>query len=1843
MTSIPHPQQLISDKAPAWVAHTSQLEQQHMRAALGAVPPWFAKAAHAQPALARTLAEDYAALRKAQQQADALFASVLDLEQFASQQLASAIEERFGLPLDVARTYLFNAAKAEAYQANIDGDPIAGAQRAFKLATQPLLHCALQNFEAAEAQPGGLDGQSLQALVLDSDEFHALQPTGKPLPIAPQAFASLVRELDLGGRYQALLEAAYAPGADQTLAEVEHCALRLELHRACLSGMIEQPLHEALLKLARDGAADYLDSPLRCAFLNLFGTPFTGALLIGLVHSPEWLLSYDVARLPYKDVLVTYLPGAQVPLKVHDTVHQAQAHLREQLWTLEVKHLQQGVPARDSAQFMEKLRDCLQPIDWSTAQAPGHQGGQATRIRDPEAWVEVTLEPFNRPLLAELARQKRQRRLDDTAFHAVATAQEDQKSAEKRMAYFAQLAFAALNVGAFVVPGLGPLMLGLSFIQLSYEVYEGVEQWAEGDRQQAFAYLMDIVDNLVLTAALAGAGAGPDTPAVERIAVEMPSFIEELEPVVMPDGTARLWQPDVQPFAHDIVLPAGLQPDEFGLYQHEGKTWLALDGNTYSLKAPADGAGYRLEHPGKALSYEPPLRHNGAGAWLHPADRPEQWGELTLMRRASHLGGQFDEETARRILRASGTEEDALRRILCDNQRLPAQLEDTLARFTLYQRLQAAPELSERGLFQAAFERHYQQLPTPQGPGAAAIQARYPQLPAPVIEELLRHASTAELQDLANGKVPLRLAEEIRPLQQHIRLNRAYEGLYLEKVRNWDSDVLLLHTLEQLDGWPTDMRITLEQHQYSPAQATHIGSGDGPAATSIIRVQAGYVVMDSQTPELLLRVHASLPDAVFEALTTAQREALAVEDARALEHLLQQAPALPRTTLRQLLAMQSVRPGYRSPMRLADGRPGYPLGGTRPRATSLSRHTLLNSIRQVGQYIPVPRPAEQTLTALENRNLTRVQIDEMLRNLLSQRNQLQSSLAEWRQLAALSPQRPAEDFERLMSAVSQYWYDRAFIAASDATPPLRLERLSLPEFPLPLPEFFTASVTDLQLIQTLPENYEGWGQHGPQLTSLLRQFPNLRTLQITRPYQPQGTPSPFQFSLPVIAQHLPALESLELTNQNISLSSTDIDSLAGLRQLRRLDLSGNRLSEQFVPSFDELALDYLGLDNMGLDHWPAGLGHNPVTQVRHIGLRHNQIRVLPYFLRENRISVADHALISLQGNPLFEDDIRRVMLSADGRAARFEMDQTQAFTRHLATLLEQRQQLRDAIDNYVNASSSSAPVSQAVMASRTRIATELNAFWHYQEVGLTRAALRLSDVSLEHFPRSLPPFFSEQVHNLALERVSGSTAQLEALLRRFPGVTRLTIDDYVRAEQTLPTALLRLPGLTDIALRRSGLLIDQQVLDTLGRLPALNSLDLASNRMGPISSAPPALQALRRLDLNGMALDAWPAWVDSLLPLEMLDLSDNRLTDLPPHILANLDHDFPISSILLFGNPLTEETVSRARASSDSQRNVTFAIDLSDSMSDSSDEGMFAGGHFHLPFLDPIADLPNVNDWLLASDVENETLRDCWATLQTMPEAENLLALVGRLRNSAPYQNGKTRVALCERVRKILVSAVVDPDDLALFSHQAREALLQDNGDQTCHDGALLVFQNIELFIANRRLQIDAADTEANLYRELRRLYRLQALDDIAKSEAANRDEAEVRLTYRRELNAMLELGQPDDTLRYAIKANIDELAHAELQVQRSELGEGFLNFAAGNERWVQHLRQAHAQRFAEIEQAYQEQVTALPDQYPDRPLEALEEQFKALERSKQAREARLIRELTSFANPDRRPRSSTE
>ena len=1825
---------LIAEKTPEWMKTAPPSSHALMKQVISDHAIALQQACQAEPAIAKALATEHARVQAAAVEVQALYKNLPGLKAFASEQLNTAIKDTFGLEVDVSNHYLLDVR-------HLDQQP-GQDLRAYKQATHSLLESALRNFEASAAEPGGMDNADAllkKSVILDAKGFTGTVPIPNALDIAPERFARLCRELDIGGQYQAKLHAIHysdieTGATNQTtyekIAELERCLFMQSLHLARLHNDISHSFYEAALALPLDAP---VQSPtLTFSVLSLWDVQLTRLRL------------FEYRPSGGKASVALYVPGdAETPLKEFASQTEAELWLRDRVLD-RTDYLEHCMKERDKALLQTKLLDRLMPYTLTVK-------GTHERTADPHAALHLQARQLNGSLLQGLVTEKVFRHEEDAAFHAIPTSLIDTVSAVSYREHLLQKALTALNIAGFFLPVVGEVMLGVCALQLANEVYEGIESWAHDDQQQAYQYLLDVVTNVAEMAAFTLAinavggglgaaigGAAEPAPLPEPIPVETPSFIEELDDVELPEGQTKLWRADLAPYAQSIDIPDTLQPDSLGLRHHQGRSWLIIDGQAYSITRSAEGDGYRIEHPTRPDAYQPPLRHNGADIWLHPLDRPEQWQVSQLLGRSGVRHEQIDSNTALRLLNISGISEDALRTVLCDNQRLPGQLDDTFARFKLYQAIEQANDSAPPGEIQREFQQKYQRFPISRAPGAEMIRTRYPQLPSPVIDELLGNATAAELGELGNGKVPRRVADEVRLLQQQIRLNRAYEGLYLDRLRNWDTDRLALRTLEQLPGWPADISFTLEQRLYSPSQRFRIGPDDASPGPTIISAQAGYIRVRSESPDAPLNAHASLYGALFEALSEAQRVALGIDDEHALKAMVQQATPLPRAALRQVLGMQPVAPDFRSPMRLANGRIGYPLGGTRPRNSSISRQTLLARIRQVGLYAPLPRSAEETLAVLESRNLDRTAINHQLDNLLEQRSQLQSSLSNWRQRVAVLPDQSAADFDQLANAITQHWYDHAFAADGTVTTPLRLERLSLLDFPLDLPAFFTTAVRDLQLHETQPERYESVREHTPRLNSMLRQFANLRTLEISRAYRQEAPPSPFLFSLPLIAEQLPLLQALSLTHQNIQVSLADTESLVGLADLRHLDLSGNRLSDDNPPDFSRLRLTYLGLDNMQLEHWPDGLSYNTVSRMQQISLQNNQITLLPHFLQERVHGIPEHPQVLLQGNPISYDHMLAVMLDQYGLGAHLEWDQPDDFRELLAQHLERRQQLHDYLDNYVNASSSTTSISQAVLAGRMRIATALRQFWSSQEIRRLSTPLRLSGVALELFPARLPAFFTERVNNLSLENISGTTTQLQGLLSHFPQMTSLTLENYVRAQQDLPNALRQAPQLTYLALRYTGLEVNQDFMDALAPLGRLEILDLSNNRVGTITEAPRTLTRLRRLDLNDMHLDQWPAWVDDLLPLEMLDLSDNQITELPAHIWQNLNNPVLVSTLSMEGNPLTAEMVHRARASSESRSSFTLRFDAPDVW----DEALFN------EFLETdsrllIDDTPRLTDWLLASEVENDALRDTWEQLEQSGDAQDLLALVGRLRNASTYRSEDTRVEFCARVRKVLVRAWLHPDERALFNIQANEALTKEDGSHTCHDGALLTFKNIEFYIANEQLHFDGTDNEANLYRELRRLYRLHKVDEVATREAGDRDVAEVRLTYLRELNGPLQLGQPVDRLLYAINPSIEELIDAELQVQRGEHGEEFLRFAAANEVWVQHLRQFHQERFAQIESDYRDQVMDLQDRNPDRPLESLTEAFNALETRRQARESRLIRELTAFADPDRRPRSSSE
>lgn len=1828
--AIPAHQQVVARKLPTWVSTAEPAIHQRMRAAIMSPPAWFIQAWPQNPQTARALANDYALHREYQAKLAQLLKPLPKLEAFAQQTLTPAVKQRFGLDLDVSKTYLLNASKAVEYKQSLDGDPIVDGQRALKMATQSLLRSAMQNFEKAEAQPGGMDRDSMKAVILDDDAFVFTCATGKPVPIAPDQFADLSRQLDIGGEYQKLIDAAYTQSAQDLLKNAIQSAFRVHVHLAFLQDHISKAMYDALLVLSVSNHVLYQGEPLHCNFMTLWERQLNGALIIGVP--------------PYRDVVVSYLPGAPTPLKQYSSIKALLADLPQQFLTYEWSRLKRLIPARYVDELTRKLQDRLLPIKLN------REKGEFEAVPDPTAELRVGIHYFDQPLLDEMVRQKMAGLKDDAAFHAVPTALEDEMTAQKRKAYFIQLAFDALNVGAFFVPGLGAVMMGVTVLQLGFEIFDGLESWANDDREQALSYMMDVAENMALIGALGATGNIGGRPAVEPIPVETPSFIEELKPVEMPYGETRLWYPDLAPFAHDIVLPAGLVPDELGLYHYQGKTWLALEDKVYSVSQTAQNSEFRLEHPSASNRYSPLVRHNGAGTWLHELDKPLEWQGHTLIRRLGQRGATISATNAQRILWVSGTSEAVMRGMFNDNLHPPALLEDTLRRFTLDEQVMADLPTADASTRAAQFQTRYQTLMADTQDTVQVINRAYPNLPSGIAEEVVTHANADELQQLKTGKVPLRLSEEIRLYQQQVRLQRAYEGLYLESVRNPETDILILHTLERLPGWSPQVRIEVREGWQGGRLLDSIGPDDAVIHKVLTRRGYDYAAFDIDGKSL--HGHDDLYSAVLHALPDSQRASLGFPgtwDGPLLKSRIQQGPLLPRPALRKALNMQPARAGRPSPMRLSDGRIGYPLSGR----GAISGYILRDNLLDMMSWLELPsetQSAQQILGELEARGLTRQQIHARLGQLLDERSAIEAHLTAWGQESSTlaDHQRRGPSRSRIHQAIWQNWFDNNLPEIGRTDTPLRLEQILLIDFPAQLPEFFMQRVQRLQLIDIEVSGLSNGAQFMADEQTFERfceHFPQLVALEIGR-ITPTSTSRPLHSRLlHRMADWFPRLRELRLPNYVLPLMRSDADALRNLPELEHLDLSGGHiLALMETDLFHGMSLRFLGLDRMNLYTWPEWLGDETVASLQHLSLRNNQLPGVPERLLNDSTMAPPQTLISLHGNPLSTRTVMRARFrdhSSGGRYT-FDIEVPPALQNIIDEQARQRTVLREALDSWASTSSSSPPLSERTSRARSLIGDQLLAHLHALQLGETYAPLVLDGIELAEFPPHLPGDYFTQIQSLQLARVTCTAEQLERFLSPFQALYALTLEAFSEPLQRIPNIVTVLPNLRQFRLYDQGMLVDQQAISTFASMHSLDSLHLDGNRIGEINDVSALSGRLNLLSLANTGLQAWPEWVEELLPISLLNLNHNQITVLPDHILYNPNNNEGQTEISLYGNPLSEDTMYRAHTSERYGRSYTFNMDLPDSIanntghephsSDSASEsGSDSDGHVHSPPQPFPQDAPDVERWLLGSVEENQAHRDTWHALVAADDARDLLALIGRLTESAPYRTRSSRADFAARVWHVLEIAAGSAEQRQLFNVIAQEAV------QTCPDGAWLLFNQMEirLFTEQALRDIPAQSRGPALYRLTLRLYRLHTLDEIARTQTGSRDEAEVRLAYRLRLAQQLDLPLPPSSMLFQSVASLrrGELDEALAQVQQGEHGDPFILYAASRDFWVDYLKEANAERFATLEQDYQDRVLAVTDQHPGETIEQLQPVYDRLEQAYRQNRAGLVRELTLAAS----------
>ncbi|WP_191486621.1 dermonecrotic toxin domain-containing protein [Pseudomonas sp. FEN] len=1229
------------------------------------------------------------------------FKSVKD---FAAPLLTRALDERYGPGLDIHNDQLKHV--------HILAAATLGQPRQERVIVQNLLQAALQNFESSETGPFGFDRGSA-ILRASTDDLKK--------PITPADFAALCRQLDLGGQYKQHVERFLLP-TDQgrpspiyrmLFEQQERDELAVQTEIAQLKGNLDQSAYQMLQSLLDPKQSPRWDNhPVRCSYLTLLDFPNPdsgawGALLKGVLLIEHGAPS-DTGEIP----CVAYLAGD--PLQAlkrypsftafHDELRQRLRDKTYQAFFKRYVHLR-GQPA-----LFHALDDCLNPLDPVTGQ------------RKPAAQANLRLEktslgenPFNEFCLLQTVKK-----LDDVRVTAVPTDDEDKKT---RTARLHSLLNWTLNL-LFLVPGLGEAMLAVAAAQLIVQIYNGIEEWGHDEKRQAVLGLIGVLLNLELL--------GLGTALAKDF--EGSSFIEGLRPVKPSQGEQALWKPDLTPYEHRLPDTPELQPDATGVYHHQGKTYLGLDGRHYQISPGATAKRFHLQHPNNPDAYTPLVQHNGKGAWLHEFEQPWQWQQPRLFSRLGPDAASLDPASAKQVMALSRIDDHVLRRLLADQQRLPALLEDSLTRFKLdqdlkrlVQRLQnggaanrsldelhmemqlltsepvwpqakvlrlldryAVPlkeypagqtqslrriELKWPGLDanqllrkvlesldeaeirnllgedfgagpisleartvalrrklaaqavnhrEALFNSHYRYRTQSNEPGVAVIQRDFPSLATPIAEELIRHASPIERRLLLDKRrVPLRLAEEARHYSRNLRLARAQEGLYLEAPHNPDTDKLILHLLTKLPGWSKQVRLEVRELSFDGPLLDSLGADQARIRKVLVKKAGRYEAHDALGQEL----HGpdDLYSSVLHALPDVERKALgfpAPHEAARLKRTLLEQPLPARDELEKLLGLPPIKPGYKPPMRLADGRIGYPLGGQGMPGRFLD--TRSSAFTELARRLYPAHAWREVEAFLGLRGLNEGAAVRRLEQLENEYGTLCAELDAWVD-APLFPQEAVSVRSHIARTIKDCW--RREPSQRAAQQGYRLNFV-LYDRTARLPTLSADFSHVSELLFSLAHSDISIG-----LNSFLEGFPQLNRLYISG-----GTLS----EIPPALGSMSGLTHLNLSGNRIVLSMETAALLSRLTRLKELSLANNPSLGRSPDLAGMLELIRIDLGNTGLTRWPTGYQRLPA--LTRLDLRSNHLTTIPDALLDTSEEGQRIArTINLYGNPIEDDYLSDVV------------------------------------------------------------------------------------------------------------------------------------------------------------------------------------------------------------------------------------------------------------------------------------------------------------------------------------------------------------------------------------------------------------------------------------------------------------------------------------------------------------------------------------------------------------------------------------------------------------------------
>ncbi|MBC3195130.1 NEL-type E3 ubiquitin ligase domain-containing protein [Pseudomonas poae] len=632
--------ELIQNALPDWIKGTTPARIQALqRDGLGTPVPYPRATPAQHQALKTAVAEHW----QAQTALDKRLGPLNDLRAFAESLLKGALLPHYG-DVDMRNTSLrvYMNAPVAWWAINLKGGVHSK--------TLSLLDMALHNFAAGDrfvdhAFMGPEDARG-QRQILSIRH----QSTGQKLTV--DHFKAICRTLDIGGRYQAELRTVL--GFDQPAvagvvrAEVVSqlkADLRSSAHLGLHSEHLPADAHQALLGFIDNPVNLTLDGQrLGCYSLSVAGSPLAGVMLF----------TTDPEQRQAQGRVIAWVPqDPEHPLKQYASPKAFVETLTRQL--------------RDGPDY---------PVFFSQFVAHAERGAFFAQVKAGSnlkfSLLDITQDTAHRADDPKkdtpwhyLYRVKLNKIVNDARELAVSTAYVDRLARRAWWDNLEKILSDVLNAVLLVVtpfvPVLGQMMMVYSVYQLCDEVFEGLLDWAQGRGTQAAEHLLGVAENLAQFAVFAGAG---KVGAVLR--PKLSAFVEGMHPIEAQDGARKLWNPDLQPYAH----PADRQAEDLR----------PLQDRHYKIRHDPATDEHRLVHPTRPDAYQPRVVLATDGAFVHEGEQPQRWDSQTLMRRLGPRVQGLSDPQLQALRIASGTDEGTLRSLYRYNEPLPPLLAASLDR-----------------------------------------------------------------------------------------------------------------------------------------------------------------------------------------------------------------------------------------------------------------------------------------------------------------------------------------------------------------------------------------------------------------------------------------------------------------------------------------------------------------------------------------------------------------------------------------------------------------------------------------------------------------------------------------------------------------------------------------------------------------------------------------------------------------------------------------------------------------------------------------------------------------------------------------------------------------------------------------------------------------------------------------------------------------------------------------------------------------------------------------------------------------------------------------------------------